>query len=459
MQIEIIEDIARVMAIELPWDELYMRDPAAHFYLSSRFIGAITLRAEGRFRILVAWDTADTDSEGKTGEPESWGHSSQEQRGGGRCIGILPLVVTTRWSKQAGRLYNVLDMLGHVFDADYTGILCDPAHADAVCSAFGTAVARMNMGRIILNYFSGPAARLTTFLNAAMTAFPAGTLVRHDNTHLINDGQTDNLVCPYIDLPDSFDAYLASLSANGRQKLRRLLRQLDSDSRLTITRTRPETYTEDVSILADLWYAQYCERKGHKRAQRLADLFKETVMIGLASGVVFLAILRRDGIPIAAQANYIDSVRRESLFHVGGRDERVQDISSGLMLQAYSIRWAIAQGLGRYDFTIGDEAYKYSLGATDRQIISAEIFTADGANISGKLDPLCRTETLKHLRSFIKRGHGDEAKTVATQALLAWPDLRSNSIGGADADHPSDADIDALIAGITSGALATRAVR
>ncbi len=392
---EIIESIERLFEIELDWDELYRADPHSHLYLSSDFLCSVAIRVAGKFRILTAWSDDN------------------------RCIGLLPLIVTTRWSKSGRCLINVLDMLGHVFDADYTGILCDPESEVQVCQAFAGEISKMAFGRIILNYFSGPVSRLDAFTSA----FDPGVFETRANEHLINDGQTNNLICPYIDLPGSFSDYLTGLSANSRQKLRRLLRQLDSDPSLKLKKSRPETYTEDVTILSKLWYLKHAEQKGQKRAARLAELFKEVVMLGLANGMVYLAILWRDGKPIAAQANYIDKTKRQALFHVAGRDDSVRDLSVGLMLQAHCIRWAIANGLERYDFTIGNEPYKYSLGGVDREIVSAEVFTKTGTNITDRLDKSCREDVLQLIRQYAAQGRDVDARTAARQATTTWPDL------------------------------------
>jgi len=395
MLIETVETVERLFEIEVDWDELYKADPHAHLYLSSEFLYPIAIRVTGQFRILVAWSDDN------------------------RCVGILPLIVTTRWSKTQGYLVNVLDMLGHVFDADYTGILCEPAFEGAVCEAFARTVSGMAVGRIILNYFNGPASRLRAFTDA----FDRDVFNHKANEHFINDGKTNNLVCPYVDLPNSFEDYLASLSANSRQKLRRLLRQFDSDASLKIRKSRPETYAEDVTILAKLWFLKHAGQKGQKQASRLVELLKESILLGLASGMVYLAILWRDGKPIAAQANYIDKVNRQALFLVAGRDDSVRDLSVGLILQAHCIRWSIANGLTRYDFTIGDETYKYSLGGVDREIMSVEVFTKSGRNITDTLHPSCRDDALKVMRRFAKKGNNVNARAVAKQILSTWPEL------------------------------------
>ncbi|MEL7311900.1 MAG: GNAT family N-acetyltransferase [Pseudomonadota bacterium] len=399
MHVEIVTTTERLAEIELSWDELFRSDPHAHIYLSLDFLYAVAVRVPGKFRILIAW--ADD----------------------GRCVGLLPLMVTTQWSQTGQSLTNVLDMLGHVFDADYTGILCDPAVETEVCEMFANAISRMDFGRIILNYFSAPASRLEAFT----TAFDRNVFDTRANEHLINDGRTNNRICPYIDLPDSFDDYLAGLSANSRQKTRRLLRQLDSDPQLRIAKSRPETYTQDVTILAKLWYAKHVAQKGEKRAARLADMFKEVVMLGLASGIAYLAILWRGDTPVAAQANYVDRSQRHVLFHVAGRDDSVRDLSVGLMLQAHCIRWAIANGMTRYDFTIGDEAYKHSLGGIDREVFSAEVFTKTGANITGRLDEICREDVLPLIRQFVAKGREADARIALRQVLETWPGMEVDS--------------------------------
>ncbi|MEM1104521.1 MAG: GNAT family N-acetyltransferase, partial [Pseudomonadota bacterium] len=274
---------------------------------------------------------------------------------------------------------------------------------------------------ITLSFFHGPESRLERLCSAfGLDIFGVQHLERR-----INDGKTDNLTCPYIDLPPDFSAYLATLSANARQKLRRLLRQLDEDADLKVTRSRPETYHQDASILAELWFLQYAEQKGPKRAARLKAQFKEVITVGLANGIIHLVVLWRGGKPIAAQANYIDLVKRQALFHVGGRDDTVRDLASGLLLHAHCIRWSIANGLTRYDFTLGDEPYKYSFGVSDRRISCVEIFTKSGENATGRLDETCRDDVAELIRRYAARGRSADARTAAQQALAVWPDFAS----------------------------------
>lgn len=395
MHVEIIESGERFIEIETDWDELYRRDPSAHVYLSSRYISSILIRLPGRFRVLLAW----TDD--------------------GSCVGALPIYSKTKWSRRADCLINELDMLGHVFDADYTGVLCHPDHEVAVCEAFAHSISKMTFAQISLSFFRVPKVRLDAFCRV----FEALDYIVQPTERKLNDGKTNNLVCPYVDLAEDFDAYLASLSASRRQKIRKLLRQLKDDPDLHVTRSRPETYKQDCELLSELWFLQYAGIKGQRRAKNLAVQFRDVLGHGLASGMVALFVLWRAGRPVAAQANYIDYVKGHALFHVGARDKTVNDLAIGLTLQAHCIRWAVAQGLKRYDFTLGDEPYKYGFGAVDHEIFSIEIITRDGTNNTGQLDTGCREDTAVLLERFARRGREDRARTAATQALAVWPDL------------------------------------
>ena len=183
-----------------------------------------------------------------------------------------------------------------------------------------------------------------------------------------------------------------------------------------------------MTILSDLWYSKHVAQKGEQRATHLAALFKDVIMLGLATGIVYLTVLWRRDKPVAAQANYIDLVKRHSLFHVAGRDQTARDLSAGLMLQAHAIRWSIANGLKRYDFTIGDEAYKYSLGGIDRKITSAEVYAEKGTNWNDRLDDSCREEVFKVIKKFGKEGRSLDAQAAAKQASLTWPDLEPDAL-------------------------------
>ena len=58
----------------------------------------------------------------------------------------------------------------------------------------------------------------------------------------------DNSLCPYLTLPKDWNGYLESLSANTRQKIRRLLKQVDTPGEYRITVSTPETFAQDLNL-------------------------------------------------------------------------------------------------------------------------------------------------------------------------------------------------------------------
>ena len=169
----------------------------------------------------------------------------------GTCLGFLPLQRKTVWSKSCQRLRNEIHFAGRLFWADYGGILCLPDHEEAVLAAFASHLKQMDWSHMYLKGFRVSERRYALF----MEPFADDRLIVETLTSIINDGATDNLVCPYVDLPDTFEAYLADrLSSNTRQKTRRLLRKLDASPEYKITTTTAATQARDVEILETLWH-------------------------------------------------------------------------------------------------------------------------------------------------------------------------------------------------------------
>jgi CelD/BcsL family acetyltransferase involved in cellulose biosynthesis len=73
-------------------------------------------------------------------------------------------------------------------------------------------------------------------------------------------------------------------------------------------------------------------------------------------------------VPLGALALLIDAEKRSLLFYLGGRDATVKSPPPGVVLHAYSIRYAIHRGFTTYDFLRGNEPYKYSFGKEERRI-------------------------------------------------------------------------------------------
>ena len=193
------------------------------------------------------------------------------------------------------------------------------------------------------------------------------------------------MISPYVDLPDTFEAYLSdTLSSNTRQKVRRFLRRVEGDDDYKLTTTTPETGGRDVALLVKLWADDWLATKGDA-TERLSQMYGTIVERGLRDGLVHMTVLWHRGQPIATHASFVDREKSRLLFFVTGRDESFNELPAGLMLHAYNVKWAIEQGLRTYDLLRGDEPYKFSLGAVASQLLYPVVRTTSGVDINRQL--------------------------------------------------------------------------
>jgi CelD/BcsL family acetyltransferase involved in cellulose biosynthesis len=84
------------------------------------------------------------------------------------------------------------------------------------------------------------------------------------------------------------------------------------------------------------------------------------------AGALRLCFLWIDGRRASGTLSFADGDRW--LLYNSGYDPEYRQQSVGLLLKAWSIRYAIENGFREYDFLRGDEAYKYDLGGRDRKL-------------------------------------------------------------------------------------------
>jgi hypothetical protein len=160
----------------------------------------------------------------------------------------------------------------------------------------------MHWSRLSLKYFYASDRRLALFTDQ----FPDSLFRTSHHKRLINDGVTNNLVCPCIDLPDDYDTYLQTqLSSNTRQKIRRFTRKFENSEDLRITRTSSKTLETDLDILIGFWMQRWKESKGRK-TKYLARKYRQILRNGFERGALHMPLLWRGDTPLGAHANLID---------------------------------------------------------------------------------------------------------------------------------------------------------
>jgi CelD/BcsL family acetyltransferase involved in cellulose biosynthesis len=183
-------------------------------------------------------------------------------------------------------------------------------------------------------------------------------------------GLSRPIPAPAIELPDSFDSYLHSLSKSHRQNLRRHLRRLD-DGEVVL---RAVTDPAELPLTFDRWRefrrAQWSAAGKVISPEHLSErftMFMLDVTIELLPWEqVLVWEMSHAGRVVGVYVNFVNS----EAFHwfLGGFDPAVASLGLGKIVIAHGIRTSIEAGRHRYDFGRGAEPYKYWYGSRDRML-------------------------------------------------------------------------------------------
>ena len=177
--------------------------------------------------------------------------------------------------------------------------------------------------------------------------------------------------CPYLDLCNDWEAYLATLTPTRRQMLRRKERNLQRRYSVAITDYEGDRLDEGWGRLVTL-HEQRWKGAGALHLPTLGRLHRGFASELAVRGELWLTTLDLDGEPAAAWYGFTngDTV----YFYQSGRDPRWERESVGLVLMGAMIRRAIERGYQRFDFLRGEDVYKRQWTQTQRVTEDITIF-------------------------------------------------------------------------------------
>lgn len=178
-------------------------------------------------------------------------------------------------------------------------------------------------------------------------------------------------VCPIINLPDSFEAYLNNLDSKQRREVNRKLRRAaGADAVLHIVGQDDDLESEVEAFLALLQKSTFEKRDWLNEGRRA--LFHETARAAQREGTLQLMFLEVDGQKAATLFNF-DYAGRIWVYNSGLDPDLFAALSPGVVITAKAIELAIEEEREEFDFLRGDEAYKYRFGAEDTAIYRLQI--------------------------------------------------------------------------------------
>jgi CelD/BcsL family acetyltransferase involved in cellulose biosynthesis len=160
-----------------------------------------------------------------------------------------------------------------------------------------------------------------------------------------------------LDLPGSFEAYLATLGKSLRYDVRKLTKSLFTDGRAEMRSVGLDRLSEGFEIFLEQHRARWRQRKlPGAFVGRSLRFHREWVHTAAKKGWLRLKVLRVDGQPVGAI--YAMQWNKTLFYYQAGFDPVHKAISPGTLLVADSIRTGIEEGMTHFDFMRGDEPYK-----------------------------------------------------------------------------------------------------
>jgi len=174
-----------------------------------------------------------------------------------------------------------------------------------------------------------------------------------------------------LDLPATWDEYLAILTAKQRHEVRRKLRRLSEAGKVDYYFIKDREAVHDTM---DTFLRMFTESRTDKAdflTTRMESFFRSLADNMAEAGLLKLGILELDSLPAAMIIcfDYDDCV----YLYNSSYDPQYNSLSAGLLSKVLCIKESIEEGKKKFDFLKGDEAYKYQLGGRKIPVHSCQI--------------------------------------------------------------------------------------
>jgi hypothetical protein len=182
-------------------------------------------------------------------------------------------------------------------------------------------------------------------------------------------------VCPYLDLPDSFDMLLKGFSSNMRKIIRRTMKR--SDSRVRLVDHTELGGIDDVLLEARRLHNLSRERKGDLGSferEGYLEFHRELAQTLGKRESLYAKFLMTDRQAIAFRYGFIvDDVYYD---YQTGYDPAFSDWRPGFIVLAKVVEDLITRGVKRFDFLRGDESYKRHWAQKDHKTYRYYVFSS-----------------------------------------------------------------------------------
>lgn len=318
LKVQVIDTYAQFKELKTTWEEIYLADPYSTFYTSWLWFSGWLKIAPRSWFILVIRDEVSSS-----------------------YVGFLPLDIRQSQIKKLQAI-RLLRMGGEPISV-INGLIYKTGYEPEVI-------------KVLAEYIKG-SIRWDKFQMRNLHERHAKLFADQFSNKKFKVNLAEGLPSSAITLPSSWEHYQKNiLGTQTRKTLKRLSNKMNSDTHITMTKVSEETVDKDIDVVIALWQSRY----GIKRT---AAFEKKMFRHYFDHGKLWLNIFWDGSKPISAQACIIDAEKETCYAYMTGYDSAYAKLSPGKVIGMVSTKQAIEQGLKYYNFLLGNDSYKLSLGA------------------------------------------------------------------------------------------------
>ncbi len=216
--------------------------------------------------------------------------------------------------------------------------------------------------------------------------------------------RVESRTCYYIDLPASFDEYLAGAGISLRSNFRRRRRNLQRDFQAEcVILEDPASLAQQFPVLLSLHAMRFAQRRMESAflAPGVPAFHQRALQALGAQQLARLFLLKAGGEPVAALYGF--SAGTTFQFYQCGMHPEWQRHGVGQVLIGNAIEYAIASGHRTFDFLRGGESYKTQWTPTFREITTWRFFPGRAGTRRAMLALHCQAALRAAARAALAR--------------------------------------------------------
>ena len=183
--------------------------------------------------------------------------------------------------------------------------------------------------------------------------------------------RNEDAVSLELDLPSTFDEYLATLGKKQRHEVKRKLRRLWEEGKVDYRCIKVGDEAGDFMDTFLKLFSLSQEEKANFMTARMESFFRSIAKAMAALGLLRFGILEVDG-QAAAMIMGFDYEDTMYLYN-SAYDPSYGYLSVGVLSKVLCIKESIQRSMKKWDFLKGAETYKYHLGGTEVSLYSCQI--------------------------------------------------------------------------------------